>query len=82
MINLYTQDNCTFCSIIKKNLGEWEIPYIEIDITNNPKAKSFLKERGHRTVPQLYYDDVNLNEGYNTQDLTKSILLDRMCNYE
>ena len=44
-------------------------------IQEDDAAKAFIVlDRGHRTVPQLYYGRMNINRGVNTEDFTQSIL--------
>ena len=56
---------------MKKKLDEWGYEYQEINVSNNLLAKGFLKEQGHRTVPQLYNGNINLNKDIDTNDFTK-----------
>lgn len=70
-IRLYTQNDCPYCVIMKKKLDEWGYSYRTINVSEDLEAKAFLKEQGHRTVPQLYEGHVNLNKGIDTQDFTK-----------
>jgi glutaredoxin-like protein NrdH len=62
MIRLYTQPKCPFCDIMKQKLDAAGLVYTTIDISEDYEAKMFLKDRGHRTVPQLYSGDNHLNE--------------------
>ena len=71
LIKLYTQNDCPYCVIMKKKLDEWGYEYQEINVSNNLLAKGFLKEQGHRTVPQLYNGNINLNKDIDTNDFTK-----------
>jgi glutaredoxin len=66
-IVLYTQPRCTYCNIMKEKLDRTGYTYYTINIQEDPKALAFMKERGHRTVPQLYAYDKHLNKK-NTQD--------------
>jgi len=70
-IKLYTQNDCPYCVIMKKKLTSWGYEFEEVNVSNDRFAKNFLKERGHRTVPQLYSEGVNLNRGIDTHDFTK-----------
>lgn len=70
-IRIYTQNDCPYCVTMKKKLDEWGYEYQEINVSNDLSAKGFLKEQGHRTVPQLYDGNVNLNKGIDTNDFTK-----------
>jgi len=69
-IILYTQPACPFCDIMKGMLDKTGYTYITINIKENAKALEFVKERGHKTVPQLYVDDKHINKKTNTQDYT------------
>ena len=70
-IKLYTQNDCPYCVTMKKKLDEWGYEYQEINVSNDLDAKGFLKEQGHRTVPQLYNGNINLNKDIDTNEFTK-----------
>lgn len=63
MITVYTKPNCPYCDRAKNYLTSLDIPYETVDITVNNTAKNFLKEQGHRTVPQIYNGSQLLVEG-------------------
>ena len=69
-LTLYTQDNCEYCHIMKKKLAEWDYRYREVNVSYDLFAKDFMKHRGHRTVPQLYWNNTHLNK-VPTSELTK-----------
>jgi len=69
-LTLYTQDNCEYCHIMKKKLAEWDYRYREVNVSYDLFAKDFMKQRGHRTVPQLYWNNTHLNK-VPTSELTK-----------
>lgn len=77
LIRLYTQNNCPYCVMMKDKLDSWGMKYEVINVSNDRDAKMFLKENGHRTVPQLYYRDVHLNK-VDTVDFTKQIMFAEM----
>lgn len=62
MITLYTKDNCPYCDGAKTLLNSMAEEYVEIDI-NEPGVRDWLKEQGHKTVPQIYWGDKLLVEG-------------------
>ncbi len=74
---LYTQNNCPYCTIMQNKLDSWGLKYETINISYNTDGKLFLKENGHRTVPQLYYDNIHLNK-VDTAEFTQSILFKEM----
>tara|TARA_B100001063_G_scaffold232480_1_gene247652 strand:- start:501 stop:743 length:243 start_codon:yes stop_codon:yes gene_type:complete len=55
---------------MKKKLAEWDYRYREVNVSYDLFAKDFMKQRGHRTVPQLYWNNTHLNK-LPTSELTK-----------
>jgi glutaredoxin len=72
-LQLYTQPNCEFCDMMKMKLNEWGYKFEVINIKEQNCAKEFLKTRGHKTVPQLYWNKTHLNK-VDTTDFTKDNL--------
>jgi glutaredoxin len=62
MITLYTKDNCPYCDGAKQLLKSWNEDYEEIDI-NEDGVRDWLVNEGHKTVPQIYYNNKLLVEG-------------------
>jgi len=62
MITLYTKDNCPYCDGAKQRLKSWNEEYNEVDI-NEDGVRNWLKSEGHKTVPQIYYNNKLLVEG-------------------
>jgi len=63
MIKVYSKPNCHYCSRAKKLLEQKGIPFEMIDITENPDDRQFLINKGHKQVPQFYYDNEVFVEG-------------------
>ena len=63
MITVYSKNNCPFCVQAKNLLTLKGIEYQEINIEQDPAARAFVLEQGHRTVPQIYKDGKLLVEG-------------------
>jgi glutaredoxin len=79
MLKIYTKNNCVFCDMMKTKLDLWGYEYEVINIQENEEAKAFIVlDEGHKTVPQLYYKNINVNRGVNTDEFTKSILEEAM----
>lgn len=57
MITLYTKPNCPYCTKAKQWLRENGFDFEVIDITLNPYDREFILDRGHKTVPQIYWND-------------------------
>ena len=76
MLILYTQPRCHFCEIMKRMLSKMDEAegFQTIDITKDAEAKNFMRKKGHRTVPMLYWrvpgHDVWINKDIDTRKLT------------
>ena len=70
---LYTQNNCPYCDMMKEKLKSWGYTWDECNLNEYPENKKFMKEQGHRTVPQLYHFNSHLNK-VDTADFTKEML--------
>ena len=72
-ITLYTQNDCPYCVMMKNKLKEWGYDYTEVNISYELDKKAFLRENGHRTVPQVYWNNTHLNK-VDTAELTQKML--------
>ena len=63
MLTVYTKDWCGYCDMAKGYLQKLDIPYEEKNIGYDKEAKEFVLGEGHKTVPQIYYNDKLLVEG-------------------
>ena len=76
MLILYTQPRCHFCEIMKRMLSKMDgaEDFQSVDITKDPEAKAFLKRKGQKTVPKLYWrvpgHDIWGNKDIDTRKLT------------
>ena len=61
-LTLYTQDDCFYCKEMKRKLVEWDFDFREINVSYDMFAKDFLKQKGHRTVQQLYWNNTHVNK--------------------
>ena len=77
MLVLYTQDRCGYCLLLKNKLKDWGHSYTERNITYDAESKEFIRNEGHKTVPQLYYNDADMLKGDSVY-LTEDILNERM----
>lgn len=55
MITLYTKTHCGFCVQAKAWLNSHGYEYQEINIEHDTGAREFIQAAGHRTVPQIYW---------------------------
>ena len=63
MITVYTKDLCGYCHMAMNYLKENNFEYEEINIDHNEDARNFIKQAGHKTCPQIYYQNDLLVEG-------------------
>jgi len=56
MLTVYSKNNCPFCDQAKNLLKLKKVEFEEIKIDENPDARQFVMNEGHRTVPQIYKD--------------------------
>lgn len=69
MIVVYSKDMCPYCDRTKDKLNEMGLEYTEINVSKNPDKREFLKEEGHRTVPQIYINGKVVPGGNNAFQL-------------
>jgi glutaredoxin len=63
MITIYSKDMCPYCDGAKGYLNKIGQEYIEVNVTHDMDLKLWLKEQGHKTVPQIYYQGQLFVEG-------------------
>ena len=63
MLTIYSKDLCPYCDGAKAYLKKIGEPYKEINVTNDMDTKLWLKDQGHKTVPQIYYKGQLFVEG-------------------
>jgi glutaredoxin 3 len=57
MLIVYSKTVCPYCIKAKNYLKMKNIDFHEINIEEDNQAREFLMAQGHRTVPQIYYED-------------------------
>lgn len=77
MLKLYTKDRCFYCKNLKKRLDEWGFEYTEVNIEHDPQGMEYFQQKGYKTVPQLYYNCTNIQQGESTA-LTKALIEERI----
>jgi glutaredoxin 3 len=58
-VKVYTTRICPYCIRAKALLAKRGVPYVEIDVSNDPEKRAWLvtASGGKRTVPQIFIDD-------------------------
>jgi glutaredoxin 3 len=64
MITVYSKKMCPYCDKAKQLLEMWGMEYTEVKIDEDPAAREFCLEKGHRSVPQIYINETCLEGGY------------------
>lgn len=57
MYKMYGRENCKFCEMAKELFKTKDINFEYIDVGAYEKARDFLIENGHRTVPVIYKNE-------------------------
>jgi glutaredoxin 3 len=57
-VTIYSTPHCGFCSMAKTKLDQWDIPFEEVRIDNDPAAMQKFVEvtNSAQTVPQIIID--------------------------
>lgn len=63
MLTVYSKTVCPYCVNAKNFLRARGIDFLEVNIEEDEVAREFLREAGHRTVPQIYKDGEVFVEG-------------------
>ena len=58
MYTIYTQNLCGYCTAAKRLMQEHNLKYKEINISENERAKQFLRRNGYKTVPQIFVSGI------------------------
>lgn len=73
-LTIYTKNNCMYCDIMKSKLDQWGYEYNVVNIQEDNVAKNYILSKGHKVVPQLYYNNVHVNPNIDTKNYTQNIL--------
>ena len=60
---LWSKYHCPFCDQAKALLKNRDIPFEEVKIDEDNEAREFILSKGHRAVPQIYYNGQLFVEG-------------------
>jgi len=67
-LTVYSGTDCSNCDVLKKFLDKNEIKYIEFNIRENERAKSFLLAKGFRSIPQVFLNGEYLGDHNTAKD--------------
>lgn len=66
---VYSKNNCPACVRVKNELTLKGVEFVEVNIDRVPAAKAFIIEKGHRSVPVVYVDDVHTDPATLTNEI-------------
>ncbi|MHA1827081.1 MAG: glutaredoxin family protein [Candidatus Heimdallarchaeaceae archaeon] len=73
-IEVYSTENCPYCEILKSLLNKEKIPFKDIKIDSEEKAKKVLELTGGKVaVPVVVIDDTEVIIGLNEEEIFKNI---------
>ena len=77
---IYRTEYCPYCDMAKRLFDSLDVPYEQIDVTNDSEARAELLERtgGKRTVPQIFINGTSVGGFTDVQALKSSGELDKM----
>ena len=73
MLTVYSKNNCSYYVKLKNQLDSWGVQYEEVNIEQDTKAKKFVVEQGHRTVPILYNELEHINHNTLTKEQAQNL---------
>ena len=76
MLRLYSMPNCSYCDLMKSILDETNYDYTIVDVTKDKGALTYIRDRDHKTVTQLYLNDIHINKKGDTREYTSAELND------
>ncbi|SCA58299.1 Glutaredoxin-1 [Candidatus Terasakiella magnetica] len=77
-VEIYTKESCIFCQKAKALFQDYNVPYIEYDVSTVAKFKD-MQERitAAKTVPQIIIDD-HLIGGFDVLDAHKEAIFTKL----
>jgi glutaredoxin 3 len=83
-IEIYTSNNCPFCSKAKLLLNKKKIKFSEIDVSNDQtlREKMSAMANGVRSVPQIFADNVHIGDCDKIHKLDQEKKLDKLLGLE
>ncbi len=73
-LKIYSTPTCTYCIILKRYLDGKNIPYEEVDISEDEEAKErMISKTNQMTVPVLEADGEKFIVGFNKKEIDQII---------
>lgn len=78
-VRVYTTRICGYCMMAKRLLRSREIPFLELDVSQDPETRAWLVEStGQRTVPQIFVGEQSVGGYRELAALARSGQLDAL----
>jgi glutaredoxin 3 len=83
-IEIFTTNNCPFCTKAKLLLNKKKIRFSEIDLSNDDdlRKKMSIMANGARSVPQIFADNVHIGDCDKIYKLEQEKKLDKLLGLE
>ena len=62
-IRVYSKKNCAGCDQVKALLDAKGLGYEAVDVMLSREAQALFREKGWRSVPQIFYNDEHIQGG-------------------
>lgn len=62
MLKIYTKDHCKYCKLLTKLLDSHNKPYETVNVSEDNESLDMLKERGFKTVPQVFIGNLHIGD--------------------
>ena len=84
VIQIYTTNQCPFCTKAKSLLNKKKIKFSEIDVSNDEilREKMSLMANGARSVPQIFADSIHIGDCDKIHKLDQQKKLDKLLGLE
>lgn len=69
MIEIFGKKECPYCDQVTNALNNMGIDYSYLDVEEDEVALSYMRYKGLRTVPQLFYNDKHYGGSESLVDL-------------
>lgn len=70
---IYSKKNCVACDQAKALLQSLGHGYEVVDVMTSPTAQSLFREKGFRSVPQIFYNGEHLGSFHELQQHLKEM---------
>ena len=84
VIQIYTTDQCPFCTKAKSLLNKKKIKFSEINVSNDEilREKMSVMANGARSVPQIFADNIHIGDCDKIHKLDQEKKLDKLLGLE